>query len=170
MTVLAHINSNCTTSAATRHTPYPCPIMTSTLALQNTHCRAQAHAPACDAHCERRNKYNRGSVPCGVWLCYTEKAEQAQQQPGTKTTINPAQVNRKKQCGPNETKPNSNAIHPRKRQNSPTNNHTPSRIKSTHTHRTYTGMRPHAPGQQAGDHPVPVHTERYNPPKVWTQR
>ena len=46
----------------------------------------------------------------------------------------------------------------------------PSRSKSTHKRRTYIGMRPHAPGQQAGDHPVPAHTERHNPSKVWTQR
>ena len=31
-------------------------------------------------------------------------------------------------------------------------------------------MRPHAPGQQAGDHPVPAHTERHNPPKVWKKK
>ena len=44
--------------------------------------------------------------------------------------------------------------------------------KSTHTHtcRTYTGMRLHAPGQQAGGLLVPVHTERHTPPKLWTQR
>ena len=28
---------------------------------------------------------------------------------------------------------------------------------------TYTGMQPHAPGQPAGDHPVPAHTECQNP-------
>ena len=28
-----------------------------------------------------------------------------------------------------------------------------------HTRGTCTGMRPHAPGQQAGDHPVPAHTQ-----------
>ena len=33
-------------------------------------------------------------------LCYTEKAEEAQQHPGTKTTINTAEDNRKKQCKP----------------------------------------------------------------------
>ena len=42
-------------------------------------------------------------------MCYKEKAEQAQQRPGNKTTINkttihPAEDNRKKQCRPNETK------------------------------------------------------------------
>ena len=42
--------------------------------------------------------------------------------------------NGKKQCSPNETKPNSNAIHPRKRYNIPTNSHTPSCIKASHTH------------------------------------
>ena len=51
----------------------------------------------------------------------------------TKTTSNPAEDNSNKQCTPNETKPNSNKIHPRKRHNNPTHNHTPSRIKSTHT-------------------------------------
>ena len=77
--------------------------------------------------------------------CYTEKAEQDQQHPGIKTTINPAEESREKQCRPNETKPNSNAIHPGKRHNTPTRSYTPSRTKSTHTCRTYTGMRPHAP-------------------------
>ena len=38
-------------------------------------------------------------------------AEQAQQHPGVKTAINPAEDNRKKQCKPNETKRTSNAIH-----------------------------------------------------------
>ena len=38
-----------------------------------------------------------------ITRCYTEKAEQAQQHPGSKTTINPAGDNRKKQCRPNET-------------------------------------------------------------------
>ena len=46
---------------------------------------------------------------------YTAKAEEGQQHPGFKTTINPAEVNRKTQCKPNETKPNSNVIHPRKK-------------------------------------------------------
>ena len=49
-------------------------------------------------------------------MCYKEKAEQAQEHPGIKTTINPAEDNRTKQCRPNETKPNSNAMHPRTRQ------------------------------------------------------
>ena len=40
----------------------------------------------------------------------------------------------------------------------------------TYTCRTYQGMRPHAPGKQAGGHLVSTHTERHNPPKVWTQR
>ena len=79
-------------------------------------------------------------------------------------------ANRKKQCRPNETKPYSNATHPRIRPNDPTNGHTPSRIKSTHTRLTYTGTSPHAPGHQAGDHPLPAHTERHNSSKVWTQR
>ena len=80
----------------------------------------------------------------GVVVCYTDQAEQAQQHPGIKTTINPAEDNRKKQCRPNETKPNSNAIHPHKRHNNRTHSYTPSRIKSTHTRRAYTGIRPHA--------------------------
>ena len=44
------------------------------------------------------------------WRCYTEKAEQAQQHPGTKTTSNPAEDNRTKQYKPNETKPSSYTI------------------------------------------------------------
>ena len=39
----------------------------------------------------------------------------------------------KKQCRPDETKPNTNAIHPRKRHNNPTHSHTPGRI-TTHVH------------------------------------
>ena len=42
----------------------------------------------------------------------------------------------------------------------------PSRSNSTHTRRTYTGMRPHAPGQLVGEHPVPAHTESHNPSRV----
>ena len=70
-------------------------------------------------------------------------------------------LHRQKQCRPNETKPYPNASNPCKRLNSPTNGHTPSRIESTHTRLTCTGTRPHAFGQQAGDHPVPAHTERH---------
>ena len=43
-------------------------------------------------------------------------------------------------------------------------------MKPTHTRLTYTRMRPHAPSHQAGDHPVPAHTERHNPSKVRTQQ
>ena len=99
-------------------------------------------------------------------VCYTEKATEARHR--LERQYN-AGANRKKQCRPNETKPYSNATHPRKRQNDPTNGHNPS-ITSTHTRRTYTGTRPHAPGHQAGDHPVPAHTESHNPSKAWTQR
>ena len=58
----------------------------------------------------------------------------------------------------------------RKSQTTPKNGHTPRRMKPTHTRLTYTRMRPHAPSHQAGDHPVPAHTERHNPPKLRTQR
>ena len=68
------------------------------------------------------------------------------------------------------TKPNHTPTPPRKRQNNPTNGDTPRRMKPTHTRLTYTRMRPHAPSHQAGDHPVPAHTEHHNPSKVWTQR
>ena len=81
-----------------------------------------------------------------------------------------ARSNRRKQCSPNGTKPYSNPTPPRKRQNTPTNGHTPRRMKPTHTRLTYTRMRPHVPSHQAGDQPVPAHTERRNPPKVRTQR
>ena len=77
---------------------------------------------------------------------------------------NPTEDKRKKQCKPNETKPTSNAIHPRKRHNNPTHSHTPSRVKSTHPCHTYTGMRPHAPSHQEAGHPVPARTDRHNPP------
>ena len=71
---------------------------------------------------------------------------------------------------PNATKSYSNSTPPRKSTNNPTNGHTPRRTKPTHTHLTYTRMRPHAPCHQAGDHPVPAHPERHNPSKVWAQR
>ena len=89
--------------------------------------------------------------------CYMEKATEARHR--LERQYN-ACANRKKQCRPNETKPYSNATHQRKRQNNPTNGHTPGRIKSTHTRLAYTGMRPHAPGHKAGDHPVPAHATR----------
>ena len=57
---------------------------------------------------------------CPLSLCDAEKAEQAQQHPGTKTTINLAEDNRKKQCKPNEPKPYSVTINPGKRHNNPT--------------------------------------------------
>ena len=59
-------------------------------------------------------------VDSGVMICYAEKAEQAQQHTGIKTTSNPAEDHRKKQCRPNEIKPNSNGIYPRKRHNNST--------------------------------------------------
>ena len=52
-------------------------------------------------------------------MCYTQSlpilSNAAQQHPGIKTTVNPAEDNHKTQCKPNETDPNFNAIHPRKR-------------------------------------------------------
>ena len=65
----------------------------------------------------------------------------------------------RKQCSSNKTKLYSNPTPPRKRQKNPINGHTPRRTKPTHTRLTYTRMRPHAPSHQAGDHPVPAHTE-----------
>ena len=98
----------------------------------------------------------RGNAwPLLLSLCYMENKTSARHRLERQCN---ACDNCKKQCRHKETKPNSNAIHPRKRHNNPTNSHTPSRIKSTHTRRTYTGIQPHAPGQQAGDHPVPAHT------------
>ena len=78
--------------------------------------------------------------------CYMEKAEQAQQHPGTRTTINPAEDSRKKQCRPNETKPNSQREAPvfrgyrRQRHSNPTHIATPQaalsqRAHTSHVHR-----------------------------------
>ena len=50
-------------------------------------------------------------------LCYTEKATEARHRLERQHN---ACANRKKQCRPNETKPYSNATHPRKRQKDPT--------------------------------------------------
>ena len=106
-----------------------------------------------------------------VW-CYTEKATEARHclERQYNACANRNYRSCKTQCRPNETKPYSNAPYPCIRQSNPTIVHTPSRIKSTHTRITYIGTRPHAPGHQAGDHPVPAHTERHKPSKVWTQR
>ena len=66
-------------------------------------------------------------------MCYNyadkaEYAQQAQQHPGTKAAINPAEDNRKKQCKPYTTEPNPNAIHPRKRHNNPTHSNSGSGV------------------------------------------
>ena len=100
-------------------------------------------------------------------LCYSEKATPARYRPERQHN---ACANRRKQCSPEETKSYSNPTPQRKIQNNPTNSHTPRRMKPTHTCPTYTRMRPHVPSHQAGDHPVPAHKERHNPPKLWTQR
>ena len=99
--------------------------------------------------------------------CYTEKASPTRHRPERQHN---ARANRRKQCSPNETKSYSKPTLPRKRQTTPTNGHTPRCWKPTHTRLTYTRMRPHAPSHQAGDHPVPAHTERVNPPRLRTQR
>ena len=90
-------------------------------------------------------------------MCYTEKASPTRHRPERQHN---ARSNRRKQFSPSETKPYSKPTLPRKRQTTPTNGHTPRRRKPTHTRLTYTRMRPHAPSRQAGDHPVPAHTER----------
>ena len=100
-------------------------------------------------------------------LCYTEKASPTRHRPERQHN---ARSNRRKQCSPNETIPYPKPKPPRKRQTTPTNDHTQRRMKPTHTRLTYTRMRPHAPSHQAGDHPVPAHTERHKPPRLRTQR
>ena len=81
--------------------------------------------------------------------------------------INPAEDNRKKQCKRNEAKPNSNAIHPRK-DTIILRIATPQIASSNSTlkRRTYTGMRLHTPGQQAGGYLVPARTERHSAERV----
>ena len=100
-------------------------------------------------------------------VCYTEKASPTRHRPERQHN---ARSNRRKQCSPNETKPYPKPKPPRKRQTTPTNDQTPRRMKPTHTRLTYTRMRPHAPSHQAGDHPVPAHTNRHKPPRLRTQR
>ena len=56
------------------------------------------------------------------YVCYTEKATPARHRPERQHN---ARSNRRKQCSPNETIPYSNPKPPRKRQNTPTNGHTP---------------------------------------------
>ena len=63
-------------------------------------------------------------------VCYTEKATPAWHRPERQHN---ARTNRRKQGSPNETKPYSNPTPPRKRQNTPTNGHTPRCMKPTHT-------------------------------------
>ena len=99
--------------------------------------------------------------------CYTEKASPTRHRPERQHN---ARSNRRKQCSPNETKPYSKPTILRKRQTTPTTGHTPRRWKPTPTRLTYTRMRPHAPSHQAGDHLVPAHTKRHNPPRLRTQR
>ena len=120
-------------------------------------------------HSGETNQVHRERVPVDVPVdvCYTEKATPARHRPERQHN---ARSNRRKQCSPNGTKPYSNPTPPRKRQTTPTNGHTPRRMKPTHKRLTYTRMRPHAPSHQAGDHPVPAHTERHNPPRLRTQR
>ena len=133
-----------------------------------THTYTPSHIKYVNAHTSHIHRA-MFSVVCGhkqmpgmwylfIW-CYTEKATEARHR--LERQYN-ACANHKKQCRPDETKPYSNATctHPRKRQNDPTTGHTPNCMKATHTRRTYTGTRPHAPGIQAGDHPVPAHRER----------
>ena len=61
-------------------------------------------------------------------MCYAEKAEQAQQHPGTKTATNPAEDNSKKQRKLNEIKPDGIPINPRKLHNPLTHSQIPSRV------------------------------------------
>ena len=63
---------------------------------QQLHCRA--HACTLGA----------GRLFCTV--SYTENEKDDEQHPGTKTTINPAEDNCKKQCGPTETKSNATTV------------------------------------------------------------
>ena len=102
-------------------------------------------------------------------MCYTEKVTQVWHL--LERHYN-ACANRRNQCSPNKTKSYSNPTPPRKRQNNPINGHTPCHTKPSHTRLTYTRMRPHAPSHRAGDHPVPIHTERHNPSNVvvWCSR
>ena len=128
-------------------------------------------------HCGETTQHAPTQTPCNqpacrscahvVIMCYTKKASPTRHRPERQHN---ARSNRRKQCSPNETKPYFKPTLPRKRQTTPTNGHTPRRWKPTHTRLTYTRMRPHAPSHQAGDHLVPAHTERHNPPRLRTQR
>ena len=66
--------------------------------------------------------------------CYTEKATPARHRPERQHN---ARSNRRKQRSPNETKPYSNPTPPRQRQTTPTNGHTPRRMKPMHTCMVY---------------------------------
>ena len=91
---------------------------------------------------------------------YTEK-----ERPGNASNDNTAHMPTAR-SSEDLTEPHSNATHPHKRQNNLTNGHTPSRIKSTHTHLTYTGTGPHAPGHWATQC---LHTQSVTTCRRWTQ-
>ena len=69
-----------------------------------------------------QSQWLRRYVVCWLRWCYTEKATETRHR--LELQYN-ACANCKKHCRPYETKLYANATHPRKRQNKPTNDHTP---------------------------------------------
>ena len=125
-------------------------------------CRHLHKGRICSIHGRAHHAWAMGRVlvvvydthaPGAVMICmwHTEKATDARHR--LERQHNACAI-RKKQCRPNETKPYSNATHPRKRPRAKDKiilgMVTPSRIKSTHTRLTYTGTRPHASGHARG--------------------
>ena len=94
-------------------------------------------------------------------VCRAEKATPTRHRPERQHNT---RSNRRKQCSPNETKPYSKPTPPCKRQSTPTNGHTPRRMKPTHTRLTYTRMRPHGRGLrgQGTRIPEPSREQDYN--------
>ena len=125
-------------------------------------CVRWLHAASCVAN--YIEKATQGRHPCSVTR---RKQHQPGITPNDSTTHVPTAGSSAALTKPNHTQ----TRHPRaKRQNNLINGYTPRRAKPTHTSLTYTRMRPHAPSHQAGDHPVPAHTECHNPSNVRTQR
>ena len=95
--------------------------------------------------------------------------DDAQQHPGTKSTISPAEDNRKTQGGPNETQMPSQQTHIKNTVLPHTAKPQAVSSKSPHTQRMYTGMRPHVPGHQDASHTVPTLIKCHIPPRVCMQ-
>ena len=104
--------------------------------LAADHCNASGGRAEVQTQSQGLNESTRrmSTARAASHLCYAEKAEQGQQHLGTRTKISPAADNCKKQCRPNQTKPNTIMPNPCKRHDHPTHSSTPICIKAVTTH------------------------------------